>query len=147
MSLVPATVSERMRTQYAQHRQQLDSAEQRIHGYITDNTQKERAALQKAYEDLHRRQTELLANDEMQRQQKTHRESLRRLDDLAAQLHDLQRKALRKIQEMQVSDDEKRRMWHEVEEAIERIVHSDDELRALRAVKKQLQGMFRLQSS
>ena len=143
MSLIPsATVTARMREQFATHRRNLDAAEERIHSYVSEHTQAERAALEAAHQALQSRQTALLAEAEMQQQQQAHRQALQQLESLGAKLQALQHKALRKIRELDVSDEEKLGMWEQVQEAIERIVHSDDELKALRAFKKQFRAML-----
>lgn len=142
-SLVPsATVSARMRQEFATHRRNLSAAEERIHSYVSEHTQAERAALEAAHQALHNRQTALLAEAEMQQQQQAHRKALEQLESLGAKLQELQRKAMRKIRELDVSDEEKLGMWEQVQEAIERIVHSDDELKALRAFKKQFRTIL-----
>lgn len=143
MSLVPsATVSAHMRGEYAQHRKSLDAAEDSIHSYLSKNTQKERAALDKAQADLHQRQHQLLSESKMQQQQQAHLQAQQQLAALDTKLHDLQRKALHKIRNMEVSDQDKMAMWAQVQDAIETIVHSDDELQALKAFKKQFRSML-----
>ena len=143
MSLIPSTtVSARMRREFATHRQTLDATEDRIRTYLTQNTQEEQAALAKAHADLQARQTALLAEAAMKEQQQAHRAALEQLEVLGDKLQELQRKAMRKIRALEVSDDEKLRLWEQVQDAVERIVHSDDELQALHAFKKQFRSML-----
>lgn len=144
MSLIPsASVSNRMRQEYAQHRQRLEAAEEQIHQYVIDQTQDERAALVKAHKALQKRQSGLLVEAEMQRQQQEYRKAGQQLEQLGAKLEALQHKALRQIREMAVPDAEKLRLWEQVQEAVERIVHSEDELQALQAFKQQFRDIVR----
>ena len=140
--LVPSsTVTARMRSEYSACRTELEAAGEEMGKYIRENTQAERRALEAAVEALDRKQRQLSESKAMQAQRRKHRAALDRLEDVTVKIESMQRKALRAIQDLNVSVEEKRELWRQVQDGIETIMHSDDEIKAIRQFKKQFKAM------
>lgn len=140
--IVPASsVTAKMRTEYMQCRDQVERSSQALSRYLRDHTQAERESLERAAEALEAKQAALLASGEAQRKRQAHQQAVRRLQSVGYKVEDMQREAMRKIESMDVSLDEKRQLWSQVQAGIQTILHSDDELKALEEFKRQLAGM------
>ena len=140
--LVPSsTVTARMRSEYSACRTELEAAGQEMTKYIREHTQAERRALEAAVEALDRKQRQLSESKPMQEKRRKHRAALDRLEDVAVQIDTMHRKALRAIQALDASVEEKGQLWRQVQDGIETIMHSDDELKAIREFKKQFKAM------
>lgn len=140
--IVPASsVTAKMRTEYMQCRDQVERSSQALSRYLRDHTQAERESLERAAEALEAKQAALLASGEARRKRQAHQQAVRRLQSVGYKVEDMQREAMRKIESMDVSLDEKRQLWSQVQAGIQTILHSDDELKALEEFKRQLAGM------
>ena len=142
-SLVPsAGLTSRMRSEYSACRQELEASSHEISDYIRKHTQKERQHLEAALAALDHKQRQLQESAPVQAQQKKHQAALHRLEDVTEKIDKMYRKALRQIQAMDVSVAQKRELWRQVQDGIDTIMHSDDELKAMREFKAQFKAMI-----
>ena len=141
-SIVPASsVTARMRKAYSDSRTELNTAAQDISDYVHKHTQQERARLEQALQALESKQQQLMQSSDMQQRKAQHQAALHKLEDMTLQIEDMQRKALRQIESLGVSMDEKRQLWSQVQDGVQTIMHSDDELKAIAEFKRQFQAM------
>lgn len=142
-SLVPsAGLTSKMRTEYSACRKDLETSSQHISEYIRTHTHKERQALEAALAALDRKQRELNKSAAVQEQRRQQQAALQRLEDVTDKIDKMHRKALRQIQAMDVSMEQKRDLWRQVQEGINTIMHSDDELKAMKEFKAQFKAMI-----
>ena len=142
-SLVPsAGLTTRMRSEYAACRQELEASSQQLGDYIREHTQKERKNLEAALAALDRKQRQLHDSELMKKKRQEHQAALHRMEDVADKVDRMHRRALRQIQAMDASVEQKQDLWRQVQDGLATIVHSDDELKAMKEFKAQFKAMI-----
>ena len=142
-SIVPSSsVTNRLRRAYAKSRQDFEATGKEISNYVHQNTKKERTRMEEALRSLESKQQQLMQSAAMQRRKKEHQDAMHKLEDMTLQIQDMQRRAMRQIQGLDVSLDEKRQLWSQVQDGVQTIMHSDDELKAIEEFKRQFQAML-----
>lgn len=136
--LVHAGLADRMRQQYSRHRSALEAAQSDITKYVQEHTADEQKAFEAAAAALQAKRRALLQKRELQAKRRRAEEAHDGMREVEHQLADLQRKAYRKIRNMDLPDERKRELAEEVERGIERVLYSDDELRAVAELRSQI---------
>ena len=131
-----------MRQAYAQSRSELETAGKDIGEYVHQHTKKEREKLEQAVRSLESKQQQIMQSDAMRQRKAQHQAALHKLEDMTLQIEDMQRKAMRKIESLDVSLDEKRQLWTQVQDGVQTIMHSDDELKAIGEFQRQFRAML-----
>ena len=137
-----ADVFQEFQDRYTQTKADWDRNQQGITDYVRENTEEEMTKVQEALKVLYEKEQAVLESPEMKTKQQEATEAYYILEDLIAELKDLSRRAFRRIQRMNTSEARKQTLWNEVTAGIERVVYSEDERRAVSALRNQLEGLF-----
>ncbi len=132
-------MQQRMRQEYQSLRQQSQQSHDKMVDYVNKHSEAERQALEAAAAALARKREQLLAGKPMRQHQHQFESSQAGMLRVEQQLAELQRQAFVKIQKLQAPPAEKQALWEKVEKGIETVLYSDDEMKAVAALRSQVQ--------
>ena len=128
-------MQQRMRQEYQSLRQQSQQSHDKMVDYVNKHSEAERQALEAAAAALARKREQLLAGKPMRQHQHQFESSQAGMLRVEQQLAELQRQAFVKIQKLQAPPAEKQALWEKVEKGIETVLYSDDEMKAVAALR------------
>lgn len=135
---LPSGMQQRMRREYQSLRQQSQQSHGKIVDYVDQHSEAERQALEQAAAALARKREQLLAAQPMRQHRQQLESSQEGMLRVERQLAELQRQAFAKIQKLQAPPAEKQALWEKVEKGIEAVLYSDDEMKAVAALRSQV---------
>lgn len=136
---LPSSTQQRMRREYQTLRQQSQQSHEKIADYVNQHSEAEQQALAAAAAALARKREALLQAQPMHRHRRQFETSQDGMLQVERQLAELQRQAYLKIQQLRASPAEKQALWQQVEQGIEAVLYSDDEMQAAAALRTQVQ--------
>ena len=132
-------MQQRMRQEYQSLRQQSQQSHDKMVDYINQHSEAERQTLEAAAAALARKREQLLATQPMLQHRTQFESSQEGMLRVEQKLAELQRQAFVKIQKLQATPAEKQALWEKVEKGIEAVLYSDDEMKAMAALRSQVQ--------